>query len=75
MAKKIEVCTGKKCKNLNSHKQIKLWGKELIEEGKLKKVKKAKCLSTCKKGFALKFKGKVYNCYSKVELEKLIEKK
>ncbi len=75
MAKKIEICTGKKCKKMNSHKQLKSWGKELIEEGKLKKVKKSKCLGSCKKGFAIQYKGEVYNCLTKEELEEVIKKK
>lgn len=75
MAKKIEICTGKKCKKKGSHKLLKFWGKELIEEGKLKKLKKSKCLNTCKKGHAIKFKGEVYTCLTKEELEKVIGKK
>lgn len=72
MAKKIEVCTGKKCKKQKSHKQVIIWGKELIEEGKLKKIKKSKCLGSCKNRFAIKFKGEVYNCLSKEELKNVI---
>jgi len=73
MAKKLEICTGKKCKKIKSHKQIKLWGKDMIEAGRLKKMKKSKCLGICKEGFALKFKGEVYACTSKENLEKIIE--
>ena len=65
----------KKCKELKSHKQIKLWGKELIEAGKLKEMKKSKCLDCCKKGFAIKYKGEVYSCRTKDELEEVIKQK
>jgi len=74
MAKKIKICTGNKCKKMDSHKQIRLWGKELIEAGKLEEIKKSKCLDSCKKGFTIKYKGKVYNCQSKEKLEEIIEK-
>ena len=74
MAKKLTICTGKKCKKIKSHKELKLWGKELIEAGRLKKMKKSKCLGICKKGYAIKYRGEVYNCCTKDELENLIDK-
>lgn len=72
MAKKIYVCTGKSCKKAKSDKLIKQWGKELIAEGKLKKVKKTKCLGICKKAFAIELKKDVYSVKSKEELSKLV---
>jgi NADH:ubiquinone oxidoreductase subunit E len=72
MSKKISVCNGKSCKKSNSKKYIKQWVKELVEKGKLKKIKKTKCLGVCKKGFAIEYKGKVHSCYSKEELKEMI---
>lgn len=72
MAKKLEVCNGKKCKQNKSHKLIKSWGKELKEEGNPIKIKKTKCLGKCKKGFACKVNGEVHSCKSKEELEAVL---
>ena len=75
MSKKIYVCTGKSCKKSKTDKIIKQWGKDLITTGKLKKLKKSKCLGICKKSFAVEYKGEVYSCKSKEELELLVTKK
>lgn len=75
MSKKLSVCAGKSCKKLNSTKSLKKWGEALKDEGLISKVKKVKCLGTCKKAFAIKYKGEVYSCFSKVELEEVITEK
>ncbi len=75
MSKKIYVCTGKSCKKTKTDKLIKQWGKELIATGKLKKLKKSKCLGICKKNYAIEYKGTVHSCNSREELELVITKK
>ena len=75
MSKKLFVCKGKDCKKAKSYDQLKEWGEELIKEGKIKKMKKTDCLGLCKKGYAIEFKGEVYSCFTKEELEKVIVRK
>lgn len=75
MSKKLSVCTGKTCKKNDSTKQLKQWGKELVDDGVISKVKKVDCLGICKKAYAIEFKGEVYSCSSKDELEEIVTKK
>jgi NADH:ubiquinone oxidoreductase subunit E len=70
MKKKLKICSGKTCKKAGTDKIIKKWSKELKLANKVNKVK---CLGVCKETFAIKFKGEIYSCQSKEELNKIID--
>jgi len=72
MGKKLKVCKGKSCKEVGSFKKISEWADELDLN---LKIKKTKCLGICKKSYAVEFKGEIYSCPSKDELEELVAKK
>jgi NADH:ubiquinone oxidoreductase subunit E len=67
MTKKLHICNGKTCKSDGSSKKIKNWAKKL----KIR-YKKTGCLGHCKTSFAVRFKGEIFSCESKHELEKII---
>jgi len=70
MAKKISICKGEHCKKAGTYKKLKGWAKDLKFDVK---IKKSKCLGICKESYAIKFKGEVYSCQSKKELEKILD--
>jgi NADH:ubiquinone oxidoreductase subunit E len=70
MGKKLQVCKGKSCQKSDSYKKIKDWAKELKIDYK---IKKSKCMGMCKDSFAVKFKGEIYSCKSKKELDKITD--
>jgi NADH:ubiquinone oxidoreductase subunit E len=72
MARKLNICAGKSCKAAGSDKKLKEWVNELKPGSK---IKKSKCLGVCENSFGLKFRGKIYLCFSKAELEKIISDK
>ena len=69
MAKKLLICYGKACKNIGTHQKLKKWANKIKTATK---IKKSKCLGICKKNYAIEFKGEIYSCDSKKELEKII---
>jgi NADH:ubiquinone oxidoreductase subunit E len=69
MSKKLKICAGNSCKKAGTNKKIKKWVKELDISNQ---VKKSKCLSICKEGYAIKYNGETYSCQSKEELEKIV---
>jgi NADH:ubiquinone oxidoreductase subunit E len=70
MAKKLFICNDKSCKNAGTYKIIKGWAKKLKIDYS---IKKSKCLGKCKETYAVKFKGEIFSCQSKKELEKIID--
>jgi len=72
MGKKIYICRDKACKKADPEKTLKKHANSLVKK---KQIKKCKCLGICKSAFAVEYKGEVYSCPSKSDLEKIIKPK
>jgi NADH:ubiquinone oxidoreductase subunit E len=69
MTKKLSICFGKACKDAGTHQKLKKWANKIKT---ITKIKKTRCLGICKKNYAIEFKGEIFSCGSKKELEKII---